>query len=221
MTSVVRLGAASLPVAAHRPLWFATRASGSITLLLLTAAVALGVLVSGRYAPKRFTRFEISALHRNVSVLSLAFLAVHIVTTVVDPLVPVGWVPALVPFISAYRAPWLGLATLASDLMLAVAITSAVRLRMGRRPWKAVHWLAYAAWPVALFHAAAGTDTHLDLQRGLYAACVAAVLAAVWWRLYRAGPGMLAGRLSAGVVAALVPAALGAFLASGPQGVFL
>jgi len=92
-----------------------------------------------------------------------------------------------------------------------------VRLRMGQRRWKAVHWLAYGAWPVAAFHAAGtGTDTRLPQQVALYAGCLALFVVAVWWRLYRAGPGRVAARLWAGVTAAAVPVVLAAFMNSGP-----
>ncbi|WP_405888939.1 ferric reductase-like transmembrane domain-containing protein [Streptomyces sp. NBC_01136] len=208
-----------VPLAAGpSPLWFATRAGGSVALALLTATVALGVAVGGRYTPRRLARFEVSALHRNLSVLTLVFLALHIVTAILDAFVHLGWLVAVVPFAASYRPLWLGLGTVAFDLLLAVAATSAVRLRMEQRRWKTVHWLAYAAWPVALFHAAGtGTDTRLTLQLALYAACVALVVAAVWWRLYRAGPGRVRVRLWAGATAAAVPVVLAAFMNSGPM----
>ncbi|MGW4561109.1 ferric reductase-like transmembrane domain-containing protein [Streptomyces sp. NPDC004561] len=207
-----------VPLAAGpSPLWYATRAGGTVALVLLTATVALGIAVGGRYTPRRLARFEVSALHRNLSVLTLAFLVLHIVTAILDTFVHLGWLVAVVPFTSSYRPLWLGLGTVAFDLLLAVAATSAVRLRMGQRWWKAVHWLAYGAWPIALFHAAGtGTDTRLTLQLALYAVCLALVVAAVWWRLFRAGPGRLAARLWAGATVAAVSVALTAFLGSGP-----
>ncbi|MEV7976381.1 ferric reductase-like transmembrane domain-containing protein [Streptomyces sp. NPDC086519] len=210
-------GLATLAAAGPSPLWYATRAGGTVALVLLTTTVALGIAVGGRYTPRRFARFEVSALHRNLSVLTLAFLALHIVTAVLDTFVHLGWLVTVVPFTASYRPLWMGLGTVAFDLLLAVAATSAVRLRMGQRRWKAVHWLAYAAWPVALFHAAGtGTDTRLTLQLALYTGCVALVVAAVWWRLYRAGPGRSAARLWAGVAAAAMPVVLAAFVNSGP-----
>ncbi|MGW0212603.1 ferric reductase-like transmembrane domain-containing protein [Streptomyces sp. NPDC003233] len=212
MTGLVPLAAAG-----PSPLWYATRSGGTVALVLLTATVALGIAVGGRHTPRRLARFEVSALHRNLSVLTLAFLALHIVTAILDTFVHLGWLATVVPFTAPYRPLWLGLGTVAFDLLLAVAATSAVRLRMGQRRWKAVHWLAYGAWPVALFHAAGtGTDTRLTLQLALYAACIALVVAAVWWRLYRAGPGRVAMRLWAGVTAAAVPVVLAAFMNSGP-----
>lgn len=211
------MSATTLLAAGPSPLWYATRAGGTIALVLLTVTVVLGVVVGGQYAPRRIARFEISALHRNVSLLTLAFLVLHILTAVADSYVHIAPQDAVLPFVSDYRPLWLGLGAVAFDLLLAVLLTSAVRLRLGVRRWKAVHWLAYASWPVALFHAAGtGTDTKLSLQLMLYAACLLAVLAAVWWRLYRAGPGHVLTRVATGALAALLPVAVYAFLNAGP-----
>ncbi|HET9168929.1 MAG TPA: ferric reductase-like transmembrane domain-containing protein [Actinospica sp.] len=166
------------------PLWFATRATGSIALILLTVTVVIGVAGARRYAPTAVGRFEINALHRNVSVLCLAVLAVHIGTTLADSYVPIGWISAFVPFTSPYRTLWVALGAVAFDLLLAVALTSAVRLRIGLRRWKSVHYLAYAAWPVAVLHGfRTGTDTKLGAQELLYVLCVAVVAGAGLWRV--------------------------------------
>ncbi|GAA2473947.1 ferric reductase-like transmembrane domain-containing protein [Streptomyces longisporus] len=199
------------------PLWYASRASGTLSLILLTATLVLGIASGGRFAPRRIGRFEVGLLHRNLSLLTLVFLAVHVVTAVLDPFVHLGWAVSVVPFGASYRPLWLGLGTAALDLLLAVLVTSALRLRLGVRRWKAVHWLTYAAWPFALFHGVAtGTDTRLPLQLWLYAGCLASVVAAVWWRLANAGPGRVAGRLVAAVTATAVPVLLAGFLATGP-----
>ncbi|MCX5052990.1 ferric reductase-like transmembrane domain-containing protein [Streptomyces sp. NBC_00201] len=199
------------------PLWYASRAGGTLALLLLTATVVLGIASGGRAAPRSIGRFEIGLLHRNLSLLTLVFLVVHVVTAVLDPFVHLGWAVTVMPFGGSYRPLWLGLGTVAFDLLLAVLVTSALRLRIGVRRWKAVHWLAYAAWPFALFHGVGtGTDTRLSLQLWLYAGCLASVVVAVWWRLAKAGPGRAAGRLVAAVTTGAVPVVLTAFLAAGP-----
>jgi methionine sulfoxide reductase heme-binding subunit len=199
------------------PLWFATRATGTIALILLTATVVLGVAGAGRYAPRARHRFEIAALHRNLSVLTLVFLAIHILTALADTYVSLGWLSAVLPFLSPYRRLWVGLGTVAFDLLLAVALTSAVRLRLGAGAWKAVHWLAYAAWGIALFHlGGTGTDIKLAPQLLLVGVCVAAVVAACWWRLYTAGPGHVARRAWLALAAGALPVVLFAFLFAGP-----
>jgi methionine sulfoxide reductase heme-binding subunit len=199
------------------PLWYASRAGGTLSLILLTATVVLGIASGGRTTPRRIGRFEVGLLHRNLSLLTLVFLVVHVATAVLDPFVHLSWAVSVVPFGASYRPLWLGLGTVALDLLLALLVTSALRRRLGVRRWKAVHWLAYAAWPLALFHSAGtGTDTRLPLQLWLYAACLTSVVAAVWWRLAKAGPGCVIGRLTAAVTATAVPVVLTAFIATGP-----
>ncbi|MFF7443042.1 ferric reductase-like transmembrane domain-containing protein [Streptomyces sp. NPDC008122] len=205
------------PALIGSPLWYASRAGGTLALVLLTATVVLGIASGGRTSPRRIGRFEVGLLHRNLSLLTLVFLTMHVATAVLDPFVHLNWTVSVVPFGASYRPLWLGLGTAALDLLLAVLVTSALRHRLGVRRWKAVHWLAYAAWPVTLFHSVGtGTDTRLPLQLWLYAACLTSVVGAVWWRLAKAGPGRVAGRLVAALAATAVPVVLAAFLATGP-----
>jgi len=135
-----------------KELWYLTRGSGAVALLLLTASVALGVLVSLRSTTKHWPRFAVNSLHRNLTLIAIAFVGLHVVTTVADGYAPIGLKDALVPFASPYRPIWLGLGAVAFDLLLALVITSFLRHRIGVRLWRGVHWLAYAAWPVALVH---------------------------------------------------------------------
>jgi hypothetical protein len=113
----------------------------------------LGVLTSTRWAAPRWPRFVVSGLHRNVTLLALAFVCVHVMTTILDGYAPIGLRDAVIPFVSRYRPLWLGFGALAFDLLLAIIATSAARARIGYRTWRIVHWLAYASWPVALVHA--------------------------------------------------------------------
>ncbi len=197
------------------PLWFTTRATGVVALLLLTMTVALGVAGTARYSPSFMPRLIRAGLHRNVSLLAVAFICVHVLTTVLDPYAAIGFSSAIIPFSSSYRPFWLSLGTIAFDLLLAVVITSLARSRLSYRTWRAVHWLAYASWPVALWHGlGTGTDTKLSWLLVLDAVCVMAVAAAVVWRLTLAPRSRL--RL-AGMLAAwgLVFATVG-FVAIGP-----
>jgi sulfoxide reductase heme-binding subunit YedZ len=186
-----------------------------MALVLLTATVVLGVAGTARFATPRWPRMLTSGLHRNLSLLSVAFVAAHVLTTVLDSYAPIGLVSAVVPFSSPYRTFWLGLGTIAFDLLLAVVITSLLRVRLGYRAWRAVHWLGYACWPIALWHGlGTGTDSRLSWLLALDAICVAAVAGAVFWRLSLAGnaPGVVT-RL---VLCAAVPVATAVFVVAGP-----
>jgi len=165
-------------------LWFATRGAGIVALLLFTAVVVLGVLTVMRWQSPAWPRFLSAGLHRNLALLSVSFLAIHVVTAVVDPFTSLGVVAAAIPFASSYRPLGVGLGVIALDLLLAVVITSLVRDRIGQRTWRAIHWLAYGSWPLALVHGIeAGSDASMPWLVGLDLACVAVLMAAIGWRI--------------------------------------
>jgi sulfoxide reductase heme-binding subunit YedZ len=157
-------------------------------------------------------------LHKNVSLLSVAFVAVHIATTVVDGFAPIGWLDAVVPLHSPYRPMWLGLGAVATDLLIAVTLTSLLRRRIGYRTWRIVHWSAYAAWPVAVVHGlGTGSDSSHGWALAVYAACLVAVAGSVLWRV-TAGwtSGTAKVRLVALAGSLTVPSLMVIFLAAGP-----
>lgn len=140
-------------------LWFVSRASGLMLLVLFSVVVMLGVATRLGSTPRRWPRFVFAELHRTLALFSVAFLALHVVTAILDPFVSIGWAATALPFSSSYRTLAIGLGTLAVDLGGAVLVTSLLRRRMGFGAWRAVHWLAYLAWPVAFAHSlTAGND---------------------------------------------------------------
>ena len=164
--------------------WYASRATGIVALLLLTAVLVLGILVNRQGRLPGLPRFAAGSLHRNISLLAVAFIAVHVLTAVLDTYVSIPVRAAVIPFASSYERFWLGLGAISFDLMLAVIITSLLRGRLNRTLWRAVHLLAYASWPVALAHSVGSSR---DLRHGwildLGIACALVVLSAVIWRL--------------------------------------
>lgn len=196
-------------------LWYLTRATGLVALVLLTATIVLGIIGTARAASPRWPRLLTAGLHKNLALTATALVAVHVVTTVTDPFVSISVLAAFVPFASSYRPIWLSLGAVAFDLMLAVLITSLVRDRLSHRVWRAVHLLVYLCWPVALWHGlGTGTDTRLSWVLAINAGCVIAVAAAVWWRLALTGSPVvrLTGRLA--LAAAAVATAI--FVFTGP-----
>ena len=197
--------------------WYVTRGMGVGALVLLTASVALGVLTSVRWRSSRWPRFVTAGLHRNLTLLAIAFVAVHVVTTVADGYTPIGLKDALIPFVSPYRPIWLGLGAIAFDLLLVLVVTSLLRDRIGYRAWRYVHWLAYASWPIALVHAlGTGTDARLGWMRSIGVACVVVVALAVLTRVALTTDGSRAVRGGAALTALVVPLAILAWYESGP-----
>ena len=166
-----------------KALWYLTRGSGVVTLILLTVSTVLGVTTALRWATARWPRFIIEGLHKNASLLSIVFLAIHIATAVIDGYVPIRWIDAVVPFTSQYKPLWMGLGAVAFDLILAVIVTSLLRVRIGHRVWRAVHWMAYACWPVAVVHGLGiGSDSGQTWMQIIDVVAIAAVAAAVFAR---------------------------------------
>jgi sulfoxide reductase heme-binding subunit YedZ len=183
--------------------WYASRATGVVALLLLTAVMVLGVLVAQARYPRlaigpawgrppgtqRHTvaglpRFAATGLHRNLSLLATVFVLVHVVTAVLDGYVNIPLAAAVVPLTSPYERFWLGLGAVSLDLMLAAAVTSLLRRHLSRRVWRAVHLTAYLSWPVAWAHSVfAGGDLRSGWLLALGVACAAAVAGAAGWRL--------------------------------------
>ncbi len=198
-------------------LWYTTRATGVVALLLLTGTVVLGILTSVRFGTRQWPRFAFQEIHRRVALLSVIFIALHVVTTVSDTYAPIGWLSVFVPFTSPYRRLWLGLGSVAVDLLLAVTISSLLRQRISHRVWRSLHWLAYASWPVALLHGlGTGTDPRLGWMVMLTVACVTAVLVALGWRLVAGWPARAGTRILAGAGSLLGVVGVAAWSATGP-----
>jgi predicted ferric reductase len=179
--------------AGSQGLWFVSRASGLVLLVLFSVVLVLGVATRLGSAPKRWPRFVFAELHRTLALFSVAFLALHVVTAILDPFVSIGWAATVLPFSSSYRTLAIGLGTLAVDLGGAVLVTSLLRRRMGFGAWRAVHWLAYLAWPVAFVHSLTVGNNDLRIwwvaliEWGCAAAVATAVLARIMTGL-RHGP---------------------------------
>jgi sulfoxide reductase heme-binding subunit YedZ len=208
-----------LNVAAAGPsaYWYLTRGTGTIALVLLTLSVAIGVANVRRLRTANLPRFVLDAVHRNVSLLAMAFLVVHIVTSLLDTFAPIRLLDVIIPFSSAYRPLWVGFGAVAFDLLVAVLITSLLRRRFGYRAWRTVHWAAYACWPFALLHGlGTGSDTKTGWMLVIVGGCVIVMIVAVVARATAGWPDHVGPRLGALAASALVPLGLLVWLPSGP-----
>ena len=190
-------------------MWYITRGTGFVALVLLTMSVVLGITEATRWARPTLPRFVIAALHKNVSLLVLVFVGIHVVTAIADSFAPIGWLDVVVPFHSPYRPVWLGIGTVSVDLLLALTVTSLLRNRLGYRTWRALHWTSYACWPLALVHGlGTGTDTSVRWALLLSLASLFAVVAAVIWRLVTARATPVENRLLIALATAMLVLAL-------------
>jgi sulfoxide reductase heme-binding subunit YedZ len=171
-------------VAPPSPLWYFARASGFVTLLLLTGSVSLGIVVSRRGRSPKWPLFVTEGLHRYLSLVFLVFLTVHVVTIWLDPFTNFSLKDVLVPLASNYRPLSMGLGIAAAELGLAIWVSAYLRRWIGYRAWRAIHFLTYVVFPAALVHGiATGTDTGSTWSLAIYLGCAGAVGALAWLRV--------------------------------------
>jgi methionine sulfoxide reductase heme-binding subunit len=166
-------------------LWFVSRACGLVSLLLLTGTVVLGCAHATRASTGRWQRFTLHALHRNLSLLAVVFLSVHISSAIIDGYVDLGWLDAVVPFVSGYHPVWVGLGAVGFDLLLALIVTSLLRARLSQRVWRSVHMASYVLWPTVVVHGLfiPGGDGTVNWVIGLNVVCAAVVAGSITRRL--------------------------------------
>jgi methionine sulfoxide reductase heme-binding subunit len=202
---------------ASNTLWYVSRASGTVSLLLLTASVLMGILTWSRWQAVGWPRFLTAGLHRNISLLAITFVCLHAIANVADSYVSIDVADAIVPFDSAYRPLWLGLGAVAFDLLIALTITSLLQRRLGWRRWRAAHWLAYACWPVALVHSlGTGTDPRTSWFSAVALVCGGAVTAVVLVRIAQARSGAVRLRIALGAAGVGLTALIATWPALGP-----
>jgi methionine sulfoxide reductase heme-binding subunit len=164
--------------------WYASRTTGIVALLLLTAVLVLGLLVNRQGRLPGLPRFAVTGLHRSLSLTAVVFLLIHILTAVADSYVSIQLAAAVIPFVSSYEALPIGLGAIALDLITALVVTSLLRARINRRLWRVVHWLAYAAFPIAVLHSiTSAADLRTGYLLALTIGCTLSVAAAVLYRI--------------------------------------
>jgi sulfoxide reductase heme-binding subunit YedZ len=165
-------------------LWYLGRGTGVVALVMLTVTMVLGIVTRSGRPAAGVSRFGVADLHKTASLTGAGLVLLHVGTLLFDPYAQLRLVDLVLPFLGSYRPLWLGLGTLALDVVLVLVGTSLLRHRMGPRAWKAVHWIAYAMWPLAFVHGLmTGTDAGALWFLVLAAACGLAVVGAVMWRL--------------------------------------
>ncbi len=165
-------------------LWYVNRSTGMVLLLLLTGALLLGIWSTRGAAGSRVPRFAVQSLHRNLALLSVTMLGVHIGSAVLDEYVDIRWWQAVAPWDLHYQPVWLAFGIVAFDLVLAAVLTSLLRTHLGHRAWRAVHLSSYALWALSVGHGLGiGTDTGTAWGRWTYVGCMAAVAASAAVRL--------------------------------------
>jgi DMSO/TMAO reductase YedYZ heme-binding membrane subunit len=156
--------------------------AGVLALVGLTGSVLLGLVATDRIVMKPGHRVMAQAVHRAFSFGTLAFLVIHIVTEILAQRSHV--IDAVVPFLSPYRTFYIGLGTIASDLIVLLVVTSILRKRFTGHGqawrWRAIHYGSYVAFVFGVLHGLLGGRTakpYVDWSYGFAIAVTALGLA--------------------------------------------
>lgn len=167
--------------------WEIIRVTGMVALGLLTVSVTLGIL--GPAIRRPTARLASVSMHLTAAVGGTFLVAAHVVFAVIDSWVNVPVSAAFIPGTSTWEPLWIAIGTIAFDLMLVMAVTSALRQRAPKVWWKA-HVLAYPVWALVWVHTLAiGTDARGPLMIAMAAISAALVAGATVIRIMRPKPG--------------------------------
>jgi predicted ferric reductase len=167
-------------------LWYMIRSTGTVLVILFTVSIVLGVLATVRLRTVRWPRFATQSLHRNVTLLAMTLLVVHIVGAIMDKFVDIRWYEAFIPRPGAWKTTafgfesplWLWFGILANDLIVAVIFTSLIRQNFSHRFWRWLHLSSYVAWAFAILHGlGVGSDKDEWWFKMVIVICIGAVAA--------------------------------------------
>jgi sulfoxide reductase heme-binding subunit YedZ len=132
--------------------WYTARASGFTALVLLTAPMTIGLVLSMKLRSPAWPRFVTTELHRFTTLVALVFVGVHTAALAADTYVGFGVAELLVPFASSYAPLGMALGITASYLLLAVWASSQLQRRIGWGLWRALHYATFALYALAVAH---------------------------------------------------------------------
>ena len=186
-------------IASEHLFWITSRAAGAAALILASAAVAAGLMLSAKRPAT--SKSDLRAIHEALSLTTLAMVVLHGLALLGDSYLHPGLAGIAVPFAGTYRPLWTGLGIVAGYGLAALGLTYYARDRIGAARWRKVHRLTALFWALAIAHTlGAGSDAAQPwflLAAGIVVVPAAALLALRWadrWWSAPVGPRPAPGR---------------------------
>jgi sulfoxide reductase heme-binding subunit YedZ len=144
-------------IASEHLFWITSRAAGGAALILASAAVAVGLMISAKRPVA--SKNDLRAIHEALSLTTLAMVALHGLSLLGDSFLHPGLAGIAIPFAGAYRPLWTGLGIVAGYGLAALGLTYYARERIGAARWRKLHRLIGLFWLLAIAHTiGAGSD---------------------------------------------------------------
>lgn len=139
--------------------WLASRASGVVALLLVTASVGIGLTMASKIVRRRGAGPALVRVHEQTALAGLIAIAVHGITLLGDRWLNPGVGGLLVPFTMSYRPAFTGLGIVAGYLAALLGLSFYARRRIGTKLWRKLHRATVLVWILGVVHTlGAGTD---------------------------------------------------------------
>lgn len=168
--------------------WYVARASGLMLYLVLWVSTLTGLGLTTALLDRWGGRGIVFSVHAFITQLTYGFLALHLLSLAADPTVDFGPKQLLAPFATTWREPWTGLGVIAGWLTIVIGASFAIKRVIGQRAWRALHWLTFPLYGMALLHGlGAGTDSRTPWAGALYLVTGSVVVLFSCYRLLRRG----------------------------------
>jgi predicted ferric reductase len=140
--------------------WYLSRASGIVAFWLLTLSAGLGMSITSRLWDGLISRAWVYEIHKFLSLLTLGFIGLHIVSLIPDPWIKFGVADLLIPGVSPYRALPVAIGVIAMYGTIVATGSSYVKRWIGHKTWRTLHYTTFATFVLALLHGLfTGTDS--------------------------------------------------------------
>jgi sulfoxide reductase heme-binding subunit YedZ len=137
--------------------WIASRAAGIAALLLSSVSVGMGLMMGGRFLRGRGPDLRVT--HEALSMATIVAIVVHGGVLLGDAFLKLSVAEVMVPFVSAYKEPWMAMGIIAGWLMIVLGLTYYARGRIGQARWRTLHRFTAVAWLLGIAHSLGeGTD---------------------------------------------------------------
>lgn len=165
-------------------LWYMTRGAGAAAYLLLTVTTALGMGISTKAFDSVSRRRNMLDLHELLTLLMVAFIALHLVMLALDPFLSFSIPQLLWPLGETYKPLWVAMGVIGLYALAVVTLSSWLRRAMSYRAWRALHYVSAIAFVALTLHGLlAGTDAATPWMLGIYVASTLTIVALTGLRL--------------------------------------
>jgi predicted ferric reductase len=141
--------------------WYLSRGTSFVAMSLLWVSMALGLGITNKMARAWPGAPAAFAIHEYVSLLGLIFAIFHALVLMGDHYIAFTLAQIVVPFTTVgYKPLFVGLGQLGFYIWLLVALSFYVRSKIGPKTWRAIHYISFVCYCMALYHGiTSGTDT--------------------------------------------------------------